>query len=83
MRIVKHARAGMIVCYTFDHTGIFVTYCNKNGTPVSRKRATHIRAIEGNTGRSGSLSDSNDGGDGVRVKVRPLSLVSRFVKVMR
>lgn len=82
MRVTKNARAGMIVCYTFDHTGIFDHYCNAHGTPVSRKRATHIVAIEGNTGASGAVSDGN-GSDGVYKKVRSLELVSRFVKVMR
>jgi hypothetical protein len=83
MRITRKPRAGHIVCYTFDHTGILDCLCNAHGTPVSSKRATHVKVIEGNTGSVGAVSDSKTGGDGVHTKVRPLSQVARFVKVLR
>lgn len=83
MGIVRSPRAGDIVVYGFDHTGIVVTYCNAAGVAVVRKRATHIKVIEGNTGSSGAVSDSSTGGDGVYVKVRSLSLVRRWVRVYR
>lgn len=74
---------GMIVCYTFDHTGIFVEYCNAGGTRMPALSATHIKAREGNTGRSGAVSDSKTGGDGVYEKIRPIGLVARGVAVSR
>lgn len=73
MTKVSTPRAGDIVCFTFDHTGIFVRDLG-NGM---------IETIEGNTGRSGAVSDSRTGGDGVYVKRRPKSLVSRYVRVQR
>lgn len=83
MGIVRRPRAGDLVCFTFDHVGMFVTYCTRTGLPAARKHATHIRTIEGNTGASGAVSDSSTGGDGVYVKIRPLSQVARFVRVYR
>lgn len=81
-RVVKRARGGDIVCFTFDHTGIVVTYCNARGSRRNRRDATHIKTIEGNTGSGGAVSDSS-GGDGVHIRIRPLKSVSRFVRVVR
>lgn len=78
---VPRPRAGDIVCFTFDHTGIVVTYCDANGKRANRRSATHVRTIEGNTGASGAVSDSTTGGDGVYVKIRSLDLVARWVRV--
>lgn len=80
-RTIPYPRGGDIVVYTFDHTGIVVTYCDQYGNKRTRRRATHIKAIEGNTGASGAVSDSKTGGDGVYIKIRPLTLVERWVKV--
>lgn len=80
---VRQMLPGNIVCYTFDHTGVFVDYCNSVGTPMPASQATHIKAIEGNTGRAGAVSDSSTGGDGVYEKIRPINLVSRGVAVTR
>lgn len=75
--------AGDIVCYTFDHTGLLVCYCDASGRPKRAADATHVRAIEGNTGTGGAVSDSSGGGDGVHERIRPLSQVSRMVRVTR
>jgi hypothetical protein len=83
MKIVKQPVRGDIVCYSFDHTGLFGAWCNARGTEVPMSNATHIRAREGNTGRSGAVSDSQTGGDGVYEKLRPRGSVSRFVHVIR
>jgi hypothetical protein len=59
MSQVRDLLPGMIVCYTFDHTGIFVEYLKLMGTqyvPCLPSQATHIKTIEGNTGRSGAVS---------------------------
>lgn len=74
---------GFIVRYTFDHTGMFVHYCDAAGNRVSRRKATHILAVEANTGDSGAVSDSKTGGDGVKVKIRSLHLVKDYLKVIR
>jgi tellurite resistance protein len=66
-------KRGDIVRYSFDHTGLFVKD-NGNGT---------ITTIEGNTGRSGAVSDSSTGGDGVYLKVRSKSLVRDYLRVTR
>jgi hypothetical protein len=66
-------KRGDIVRYTFGHTGLFVKD-NGNGT---------ITTIEGNTGRTGAVSDSNTGGDGVYIKVRSKSLVRDYLRVTR
>lgn len=42
-----------------------------------------IETIEGNTGRSGAVSDSATGGDGVYRKVRPTSQVADYIRVSR
>jgi len=47
---------------------------NGNGT---------ITTIEGNTGRTGAVSDSATGGDGVYVKVRSKSSVTDYLRVTR
>lgn len=65
-------RPGDIVCFSFDHTGMFV-----------KDSGASITTIEGNTGRSGAVSDSKTGGDGVYIKLRNKSLVSRYVRVTR
>jgi len=89
MGVIKYPRAGDIVVFDFpggqssDHTGLVVTYCNASGHAVVRRKATHIKTIEGNTGASGAVSDSTTGGDGVYEKVRSLSLVARYVRVYR
>lgn len=77
MRIVKRKpRPGDIVVFSFDHTGIYVS-------SHVRKGVRYIKTIEGNTGATGAVSDSKSGGDGVYVKLRALTLVSRFVRVYR
>ncbi len=89
MGIIKYPRAGDIVVFDFqggassDHTGLVVTYCDHNGRAIVRRKATHIKTIEGNTGATGAVSDSTTGGDGVYEKVRSLSLVARYVRVYR
>lgn len=75
MKIVSYADAepGDIVCFSFDHTGVLK---RKLGGGM-------IETVEGNTGRSGAVSDSQTGGDGVYIKRRSTSLVSRYVRVTR
>jgi hypothetical protein len=83
---VRKLKPGMIVCYIFDHTGMFLEYLRWNGSsyvPCSATSATHIKTIEGNTGRVGAVSDSRTGGDGVYEKIRAIGLVSRGVEVTR
>lgn len=72
------ALAGRMVRYTFDHTGIFVCWCNSAGQRRPKLLASHIKAIEGNTGAAGAVSDGN-GSDGVYEKVRARSLVQDFL----
>ncbi len=76
-------RGGDPVVYTFDHVGAVVTFADKHGHPCNWRKAHHVVAIEGNTGTIGALSDSANGHDGVRVKLRSLELVDRFVRVER
>ena len=73
MKIVKTPLPGDIVCFTFDHTGIYVRDLGGG----------QIETVEGNTGRTGAVSDSATGGDGVYLKRRPKSQVSRYVRVTR
>lgn len=73
MSIVSTPQPGDIVCFTFDHTGMFVRDLGGG----------QIETIEGNTGSSGARSDSSTGGDGVYLKARSKSLVSRYVRVNR
>lgn len=75
--------AGDVVCFNFDHTGLVEHYCNDRGQRRLRMFATHIRTIEGNTGPTSAVSDSSTGGDGVYRKVRHLSQVDRYVRVLR
>lgn len=70
--VVAKPKPGDIVCYSFDHTGLYV---REDGPD-------HIIAIEGNTGAVGAVSDGN-GSDGVYVKRREKSLVARYVRVRR
>lgn len=75
MKLVSYSEAkpGDIVCFSFDHTGI-----------LRRKlKGGMIETIEGNTGRSGAVSDSRTGGDGVYIKRRATMLVARYVRVTR
>lgn len=73
MRIVKTPTPGDLVCFSFDHVGMYVRDLG-NG---------NIETIEGNTGASGARSDSSTGGDGVYVKSRSKGLVARYVRVAR
>lgn len=77
---------GDILRFTFDHTGIFVAFVRWNGAKwvrCPRAQATAVETIEGNTGATGAVSDSKTGGDGVYRKIRPLSLVSDYLRVTR
>jgi peptidoglycan hydrolase-like protein with peptidoglycan-binding domain len=74
---------GDLVRYTFDHIGMFVSWCDSAGKPATQAAATHIRTIEGNTGRSGAVSDSRTGGDGIYMKLRSRTLVKDFIHVLR
>ena len=74
-QIVKEPKRGDIVCYEFDHTGMFVRWVNK--------ATGEFEAIEGNTTATGAVSDSSTGGDGVYLKRRNRSQVSRWVHVIR
>jgi hypothetical protein len=64
---------GDLVRYSFDHTGLFVKD-NGNGT---------ITTIEGNTSRTGAISGSTTGGDGVYIKVRSKAVVTDYLRVTR
>jgi hypothetical protein len=74
---------GNLVRFIFDHIGMFEAWCDANGRETTKAKATHIRTIEGNTGRSGAVSDSSTGGDGVYVKVRARSLIRDFIHISR
>lgn len=80
---VRAGREGDILCFTFDHTGLLVGYCDADGNKRSAGSATHVRTIEGNTGATGAVSDSKTGGDGVYVKIRKISDIARCVRVTR
>jgi hypothetical protein len=75
--------AGHVIEYTFEHTGLFVCFCNAQGQRRPRLLATHLKAIEANTGNSGAVSDSVTGGDGVKEKIRPKGLVLAYYKVTK
>lgn len=79
----KTPLSGNLVRFTFDHIGMFVHWCDAQGTKVPRNTATHIKTIEGNTGRSGAVSDSKTGGDGVYVKIRSRKLVRDYLHITR
>lgn len=74
---------GDLVRYTFDHVGMFEDWCDGEGNVVPKAQATHIMAIEGNTGSSGAVSDSGAGHDGVKRKLRVRYLVRDFLRVER
>lgn len=61
---------GWLVIYKFSHIGVVVEWV----------RPGLIETIEGNTGSSGAVSDSEGGGDGVWQKYRDTSLVRGYVK---
>lgn len=83
LRRTSNPLEGNLVRFTFDHIGIFECWCDAGGIEVPRAAATHIRTIEGNTGRTGAVSDSATGGDGVYRKVRARSLIRDFVHISR
>jgi hypothetical protein len=74
---------GDLVRYNFDHIGVFAGWCDAAGRPLPHRRATHLKAIEGNTGHAGAVSDSAGGGDGVYLKLRSRTLVTDFIRVLR
>jgi len=74
----KNPRKGDLVRFGFppkDHIGMFVSWCNANGSPVAMGQASHVKSLDGNTGGSG--------GDGVHIKVRPRSAVRDFLHITR
>lgn len=73
VRRTSSPKRGDLVRFTFDHVGMFVKD-NGNGT---------IETIEGNTGRSGAVSDSRTGGDGVYRKIRSKALVRDYLQVTK
>lgn len=85
----RAGKPGDILVYDFpggegvDHTGLLIDYTDGSGRRRAPDRATHVKAIEGNTGRDGAVSDSTAGGDGVHERVRPISQVARVVRVDR
>lgn len=92
MRPLADVRAGQpgdILVYGFpggtgaDHTGLLMHYSDAAGRKRKPGVATHVKAIEGNTGHDGAVSDSTAGGDGVHERVRPINLVRRVVRVDR
>lgn len=72
---VRYPRAGHVVRYDFDHTGLFYRWVDKKGGV--------FEAVEGNTGTYGAVSDSVNGNDGVRIKRRFVSQVADFRRVLR
>lgn len=81
--VTMFARAGYLVRYTFDHVGIFICWCDASGNKTSRRKATHLKAVEGNTGSSGAVSDSAGGQYGVKIKIRPKELARDFINIPR
>jgi hypothetical protein len=75
VKAAANIAAGHIVEFTFEHTGLFITWCDAAGNAKPRLLATHAKVCEGNTGDSGAVSDSRTGGDGVKVKIRPKSYI--------
>lgn len=73
LKTVTSPKPGDLVRFTFDHVGIYVRDLG-NG---------QILCIEGNTGRSGAVSDSRSGGDGVYKKPRAKYLVKDYQRVTR
>lgn len=72
----KNVAQGHVVTYTFDHTGMFCRWDHAKGSGW-------FLAGEGNTGNSGAVSDSQTGGDGVKLKSRHISQVQGFYRVLR
>lgn len=72
--------AGCVVRFVFSHTGLFICWCNAAGKRRPRLLATHIKTVEGNTGTAGAVSDSANGNDGVRIKIRPKWQVQDYLK---
>lgn len=66
-------KLGDLVRFTFDHVGMFVRFLGDG----------LIETIEGNTSNEGARSDSITGGDGVKRKVREISLVADYLHVTR
>lgn len=86
VHVTKKARPGNIVRYVFDHTGLLVGWRRQvRGRFVRCPRwlATHILAVECNTGSTGAVSDSAAGTDGCKVKLRAIELVQDFLYVDR
>ncbi len=79
----RRPRAGDLVRYSFDHTGMLIGFRRRLAGRMVRcpqALATHLLAVEGNTPAGGALeSDSAYGGDGVHIKSRPLALVDDFL----
>ena len=71
---VGNPKRGHVVIYDFSHTGLFLRW-------IDRKAGT-FKAVEGNTGTGGAVSDSS-GGDGVHVRERHMSQVVGFRRVVR
>lgn len=69
----RDPKPGDLVRFNFSHIGMFVKD-NGDGT---------ITTIEGNTGKSGDVSDSKTGGDGTYRKKRSKSLVKDYLRVTR
>lgn len=85
---INQLELGDLLAYDFNgetnaHTGLFGFWCDASGTPTAEHGATHVYAIEGNTGLVGAVSDTKTGGDGVREKIRPRSEVQRAIRVLR
>jgi hypothetical protein len=84
LKRTKTPLKGDIARYTkLDHIGMFVCWCDARGTEVAKAHATHITTIEGNTTSLGAVSHSSTGGQGVYKKLRPRSVVSEFIHVLR
>jgi hypothetical protein len=73
---VSRPRRGHVVIFSFDHTGMFDRWAPEYG-------AGKFLTIEGNTGKDGAVSDSSGGGDGVHRRLRHVSQVSSFRRVIR
>ncbi len=78
-----HPLCGHLVRFTFDHIGMFICWCDEYGNRVPKRKATHIKSAEGNTGDTGAVSDSKSGGDGFKIKIRPRYQVRDFLAVPR
>lgn len=68
---------------TSDHTGLLIAYTNAAGKKVPASKAAWVKTLDGNTGIDANVSDSKHGGDGIGIKVRPISFVNRTVEVLR